>query len=209
AAPIVERTTSRACLRANRSTGAIGSPLMRLINRKSDDSLAPRRMHVLLLRPVPGNDRFGLGPFFRIEPLGLEYIAAALEARGHRTTTVDLRYGGSLEQHLRRSRPAVVGVACMHALETDEVLALTARIRHASPGAFILVGGHSAAAYPTPFFANTVDAICMDDGELVVPALVDAIANRRPPREVPGLIVREADGRFEKTSPSAETFALD
>jgi len=36
-------------------------------------------MHVLLLRPIPGNDRFGLGPFFRIEPLGLEYIAAALE----------------------------------------------------------------------------------------------------------------------------------
>ena len=157
-------------------------------------------MHVLLLRPVPSNDRFGLGPFFTIEPLGLEYIAAALEARGHRTTTVDLRYGGSLERHLRRSRPAVVGIACMHALETDEVLALTARIRRASPGAFILVGGHSAAAYPTPFFANTVDAICMDDGEMVVPALVDAIANRRPPREVPGLIVREADGRFEKTS---------
>ena len=38
-------------------------------------------MHVLLLRPVPGNERFGLGPFFRIEPLGMEYIAAALEAR--------------------------------------------------------------------------------------------------------------------------------
>jgi hypothetical protein len=38
-------------------------------------------MEVLLLRPVPGNERFGLGPFFRIEPLGMEYIAAALEAR--------------------------------------------------------------------------------------------------------------------------------
>ena len=33
-------------------------------------------MNVLLLRPAPGNERFGLGPFFRIEPLGL-YIAAA------------------------------------------------------------------------------------------------------------------------------------
>jgi hypothetical protein len=40
-------------------------------------------MHVLLLRPVPANERFGLGPFFRIEPLGMEYIAAALEAGGH------------------------------------------------------------------------------------------------------------------------------
>ena len=40
-------------------------------------------MNVLLLRPDPGNERFGLGPFFRVEPLGLEYIAAALSARGH------------------------------------------------------------------------------------------------------------------------------
>lgn len=46
-------------------------------------------MRVLLLRPVPGNERFGLGPFFRIEPLGMEYIAAALEARGHHITLVD------------------------------------------------------------------------------------------------------------------------
>ncbi len=58
-------------------------------------------MHVLLLRPVPGNDRFGLGPFFRIEPLGLEYVAAALEAQGHRTTVADLRYSRSLDSLLR------------------------------------------------------------------------------------------------------------
>ena len=32
-------------------------------------------MNVLLLRPVPANERFGLGPFFRIEPLSLRYIA--------------------------------------------------------------------------------------------------------------------------------------
>jgi len=35
-------------------------------------------MNILLLRHHPSNDRFGLGPFFRVEPLGLEYIAAAL-----------------------------------------------------------------------------------------------------------------------------------
>jgi len=123
---------------------------MRLINRKSDDSLAPRRMHVLLLRPVPVNDRFGLGPFFRIEPLGIEYIAAALEQRGHCTTVVDLRYSRSIDWYLRRVRPALVGVACMHALETDEALAVVAHVRRAMPEVFIVVGGHSAAAYPWP-----------------------------------------------------------
>src|SRR5436309_7265107 len=136
-------------------------------------------MNVLLLRPVPENDRFGLGPFFRIEPLGLEYIAAALEARGHRTTIADLRYSGSLNALLRTTRPALVGIACMHALETDDVLALAAEVRRRSPEAFILVGGHTAAAYPSPFLTDDIDAVCVADGELAVPELADALARSR------------------------------
>src|SRR6476646_8848577 len=109
-------------------------------------------MHVLLLRPVPGNDRFGLGPFFRIEPLGLEYIAAALAAHGHQATVVDLRFGTSVAAAIRRTRPGVIGIACMHALETDEVLTLAQQVRALAPDAAVIVGGHSAAAYPSPFF---------------------------------------------------------
>ena len=166
-------------------------------------------MHVLLLRPVPGNDRFGLGPFFRIEPLGLEYVAAALEMRGHRATVADLRYSRSVDRLLRATRPAIVGIACMHALETDDVLALADHVRRVSPDSFILVGGHSAAAYPSPFFTGSVDAICVDDGELVVPELADALDRRRSPSEVPGLLLRGREGQFDKTAPSARTFALD
>jgi radical SAM superfamily enzyme YgiQ (UPF0313 family) len=165
-------------------------------------------MHVLLVRPVPGNDRFGLGPF-RIEPLGLEYIAAALEMKGHHATVVDLRYSGSIDHALRTTQPAVVGIACMHALETDEVLALADHIRRVSPESFILVGGHSAAAYPSPFFTRSIDAVCTNDGELVVPALADALEQGRRPSDVAGLIVRGSDGSFVETAASERTFQLD
>src|SRR5580765_2673553 len=84
-------------------------------------NLPGRSMRVLLLRPVPGNERFGLGPFFRIEPLGMEYIAAALEGRGHDVTLVDLRFGRPVEHYLK-DRPGFVGIAAMHALETENVL---------------------------------------------------------------------------------------
>src|ERR1043165_3764636 len=104
-------------------------------------------MHLLLLRPVPGNERFGLGPFFRIEPLGMEYIAAALEARGPAVTLADLRFSRSLEHQIRASRPGLVGIAAMHALETDEVLSLARRVHALAPGVPIVVGGHTAAAY--------------------------------------------------------------
>jgi hopanoid C-3 methylase len=166
-------------------------------------------MHVLLLRPVPGNERFGLGPFFRIEPLGLEYIAAALETRGHRATVVDLRFGRSVEHYLQHTRPRLVGIACMHALETDEVLALAAHVRRSSPGSFILVGGHSAAAYPSPFFTSSIDAVCIDDGEAVVPALADALEQGRKLSTVSGLLLREHDEMFSWTPTADGNFSLD
>jgi radical SAM superfamily enzyme YgiQ (UPF0313 family) len=166
-------------------------------------------MNVLLLRPVPGNDRFGLGPFFRIEPLGMEYIAAALEARGHRATVVDLRYSRSVDYYLRKTRPGLVGIACMHALETDDALALAADVRRASPGTFIVLGGHAAAAYAAPFFTGSVAAVCVDDGEAVVPDLADALEQRQRRAGVAGLLLRGADGGFERTPPSQRTFVLD
>jgi len=166
-------------------------------------------MHVLLLRPVPENDRFGLGPFFTIEPLGLEYVAAALEARGHCATIADLRYSRSLDSLIRRTQPGLVGIACMHALETDEVLTLAAGVRRACPDAFVLVGGHAAAAFPSPFLTRDVDAICLDDGEAVVPDLADAIESSRSTSTVAGLLLREAGGAFRKTRPPDQTFVLD
>ena len=150
-------------------------------------------MHVLFLRPVPGNERFGLGPFFRIEPLGMEYIAAALESRGHQSTIADLRFSRSLEHHLTTTRPGLVGIAGMHALETDEVLALARRVRQLVPGVPLILGGHTAAAYPEPFLSADVDAVILDDGERVVPEIVDALQAGRPLKSVPGVAVLEDD----------------
>jgi hopanoid C-3 methylase len=166
-------------------------------------------MHVLLLRPVPGNERFGLGPFFRIEPLGMEYIAAALEARGHTVTLADLRFSRPLEDQIRGSRPSLVGIAAMHALETDDVLALARGVRRLSPDVPIVVGGHTAAAYPSPFVMPPIDAVVQDDGEQVLPRVADALAAGRPLREVPGLTVRTAFGETIATETDLDSFRLD
>ena len=165
-------------------------------------------MEILLLRPAPDNERFGLGPFFRIEPLGMEYVATALEARGHRVTLRDLRFSPPLETVLDEVRPAVVGVACMHALEIDDVRDVVSRIRRTAPDAVVLVGGHSAAAYPSPFFEDGVDAICVDDGERAVPGMIDAIARGTSREEVPGWLVRNGS-TWQRTPDPAEPFVLD
>src|SRR5262245_28659473 len=120
-------------------------------------------MNVLLLRPDPGNERFGLGPFFRVEPLGLEYIGAALRQKGHQPVIADLRLAGSVRSWVRRVRPRIVGLSAMHALEYDRVLEAAREIRRVSPESLILVGGHAAAAYAKPLENEAIDAICVDD----------------------------------------------
>ncbi len=166
-------------------------------------------MNVLLLRPDPGNERFGLGPFFRVEPLGLEYVASALRARGHEPAIVDMRfYGGRLASCIHRTRPRIVGISAMHALEFDRVLATAREVRRLSPEAFIVVGGHAAAAYPGPLETGDIDAVCVDDGEEVLPALADALAEGRSPATVPALRLATPDG-WISTPPLSDRTALD
>ena len=166
-------------------------------------------MRILLLRPVPGNERFGLGPFFRIEPLGMEYIASALEARGHRVVVADLRFSASVESQIRSLRPDLVGIAAMHALETDDVLALARRVRAVSPGVPVIVGGHTAAAYPDPFLSADVTAVVLDDGELALPRVCDALDRGEPLTSVPGLALADRAGIPTRTEGDTGSLVLD
>lgn len=164
-------------------------------------------MNVLLLRPHPGNDRFGLGPFFCVEPLGLEYIGAALLAAGHRVTIADLRFRPRLTTWLKRARPQLVGISCLHTLEFERVLETARAVRRLLPEAFILVGGHAAAAFPDPLEDASVDAVMVEDGELLVPQLVERLAKGGSLFELPGLRLRTPEG-WVATGISAERPAL-
>jgi len=166
-------------------------------------------MNVLLLRPVPGNERFGLGPFFRIEPLGMEYIAAALERDGHRVTLADLRFSRPLKQVMEESRPELVGIAAMHALESDEVMDLVRHVRRLSPDVPVVIGGHTAAAYPDPFMSPDVAAVVLDDGELALPRICQALARGESLHSVPGLAIPDRDGGNVRTPGEKGTLALD
>lgn len=144
-------------------------------------------MQILLLRPRSPNERFGLGPFFTVEPLGLEYVAATLLARGHQVRVVDLRFGLKVDRILKRPLPDVVGIACLHAVDIPEVLALAARVRRLAPGAFVLVGGHSASVFPDPFYDSDVDAVCMGDRDSLAAEVVEQLADRACPGRVEGV----------------------
>jgi len=165
-------------------------------------------MKILLLRPHPGNDRFGLGPFFCVEPLGLEYLGTALISGGHEVTIADLRFRPGPAAWVRRTRPRLVGIGCLHALEFDQIIATAREVRRTSPEAFILVGGHAAAAYPAALECDEIDAVVVDDGEEIVPAVAEALGKGSRLTEIPGLRLRTPDG-WVSTAALAERTSLD
>jgi hypothetical protein len=61
-------------------------------------------LRVLLVKPRHLAAHFGLAPFFRTEPLGLEHIAAALGAHGHQVRIVDMCFECSSMAKIIRSQ---------------------------------------------------------------------------------------------------------
>jgi hopanoid C-3 methylase len=165
-------------------------------------------VRVLLIRPVSPNERFGVGPFFRVEPLGLEYVAAALGAEGHEVRIADLRFGPRLSRLLYAFRPRVVGIACSHTVDVPAVLGVAKEVRRVAPGVFTLAGGHAASAYPEPLLVQDLDAVAVGDSELTVPELVGALARGSRPTTLPGIWLRGDGDAF--TPPAAvERASLD
>lgn len=97
----------------------------------------------------------------------------------------------------------------MHTLETEDTIELINRIVRFSPEVLCLVGGHTAARFPAPFFQRVVDGICVGDGERVVPELVDSLASGMSQTEVGGLLLRNDDGLFRLASSSNRPVSLD
>jgi len=159
-------------------------------------------MRVLLLKPRPDAVQFGLAPFFQTEPLGLMYLAAALRPQGHSVLLADMRFEHrGIAQILRQWRPEVVAISCLHVLEAPGAIRAAQQIKEHDPTIFVVAGGHAISAYPEALDnSQWLDAIGIGEGEHLLPALCDAIAQGRPLDTVPSLLLPSGSGRFQATS---------
>jgi len=70
-------------------------------------------MRILLIKPAPA-PQFGLAPFFVTEPLGLEYVGAALEAERRDVRLADLRFDrAGIVRLLRDWPPDIAAISCV------------------------------------------------------------------------------------------------
>ncbi|HEY6792519.1 MAG TPA: hopanoid C-3 methylase HpnR [Trebonia sp.] len=137
--------------------------------------------------------------FLRLEPLGLERVAAALLADGHDVRLVDLQVyqRADLERQVAEFRPQAVGFSLNYLANVPEVVDLAKWLRVVLPDCLIFAGGHSVSFVAEQVLAHAegaIDVVLKGEGEAGAPALL-AAAPDRALAEVPGAVTPDGPGR--------------
>ena len=129
-------------------------------------------MRVLLVHPSP---LMYSEIYLRLEPLGLERVAAAVRDAGHDVRLLDLQifnhkdYFRELET-LQAPGGRLLGLNYL--ANVPEVLDLAGETRELRPECFIFAGGHSGsfiAAELLEHGAGALDCVVRGEGELITP----------------------------------------
>src|SRR5258708_7651319 len=116
--------------------------------------------------------------FLRLEPLGLELVAAAARNAGHTVRLIDLQ----VETHrdyfrlLKAWRPEAICFSGNYLANIPEIIDLAKASRAVIPDAFIFVGGHSASFTAENILfhaAGARDCVWRGEGEASVARLLD------------------------------------
>jgi len=144
-----------------------------------------------------------------IAPIGLDYVAEALSAAGHRVEVLDLCWEPSWEPAIARcfarSEFGLVGVSVRNtddcSLATRESFlpghAGAVKCIRGYTNAPIVLGGVGFSVMPEEVLARCgADAGIAGDGEFAFVELASRIANRRGWDDLPGLVLRKGKGVF-------------
>src|SRR2546428_4828524 len=101
-------------------------------------------MKVLLVHPSP---LMYSEIFLRLEPIGVERVAAAVRAAGHEVRLLDLQIFGHADYYreLAEFAPQAVGFSLNYLANVPEVLDLAKETKRRRPDCFIFAGGHSGS----------------------------------------------------------------
>ena len=146
--------------------------------------------------------------FLRLEPLGLERVAAAALADGHDVRLIDLQVysHADLERELMSFEPDAVGFSLNYLANVPEVVDLAKWIKVLLPGCVVFAGGHSVSFVAEQVIEHSegaIDVILKGEGETGTPAMLAALPDRAW-TEVPGAVTANGAGR-----PPAMLHSLD
>jgi radical SAM superfamily enzyme YgiQ (UPF0313 family) len=159
------------------------------------------------------------GDMLAAAPIGLCYVASAVESAGHSVKTLDLCFAGKrvfseVSNLVRSFAPDVVGVSVrnidnvnmLHSISyLPDVAGLMEHLRlvTASP---VVIGGSAASLAPEAILRFLkADYIVVSDGEEPFQRLLKCLDSHKAPSEIPGVGMM-VNGSFHLTPPSLNGF---
>jgi hopanoid C-3 methylase HpnR len=136
--------------------------------------------------------------FLRLEPLGLERVAAAARAGGHEVDVIDLQAEShaDFDRRLAEFQPEAVAFGLNYLANVPEVIELAHRVKRRRPDVFVFAGGHSVSFIADHVLAQAdgaLDAVIRGEGEVAVTKLLNA-ARDGDLRSVPGVVTADGPG---------------
>lgn len=140
-----------------------------------------------------------------LPPLGVGYLAAYLEMRGHDTALVDavaeqLDVSQAVEA-MARLQPDLIGISSFTTMGPNTSYALAEGMKARCPDVPIVMGGPHVTSFARQILAECphVDVLVPGDGEIALGAVVDSYVGKTPLAEIPGILFRDASGQTVAT----------
>jgi hopanoid C-3 methylase len=138
--------------------------------------------------------------FLRLEPLGVELVAAAVRRAGHDVRLLDLQADTHRDffRMLDDFRPDALCFGLNYLANIPEVIDLCKAAREQLPELFVFVGGHSASFTAQEILEHAegaIDCVARGEGENTAPAVLAAAEHdRKSLHKVPGVIALDGAG---------------
>src|SRR5919108_1751055 len=152
-------------------------------------------MKVLLVHPSP---LMYSEIFLRLEPIGLERVAAAIRAAGHEVRLLDLQIfrHADYARELGDWAPQAVGFSLNYLANIPEVVDLAKLTKARRPGCFVFAGGHSGSFVAEEVLAHAegaIDCLVRGEGELIAPRVLEAVGDPKL-STLPGVVTADGAG---------------
>ncbi len=144
-----------------------------------------------------------------LPPLGVGYLAAYLEARGHEAALVDaiaeqLDVPETVEA-VARLQPGFIGISSFTTMDQNTSYALAEALKARFPAIPIVMGGPHVTSFARRILAECphVDVLVPGDGEVALGELVERFERGQSFADIPGILFRDKRGQTVAT-PLAE-----
>ncbi|HEX9409086.1 MAG TPA: hopanoid C-3 methylase HpnR [Methylomirabilota bacterium] len=148
--------------------------------------------------------------YLRLEPIGLERVAASIRAAGHEVRLLDLQIftAADYRAELASFRPQAVGFSMNYLANAPEIIDLAKETKQILPECFFMIGGHSGSFIADELLEHgngAIDCVVRGEGEVIAPRVLDAIGDPKL-ATLPGVVTLQGRGPSPTLLEDLDTF---